>query len=122
MNPCRKAWIIQPCVAQVQIQPALAAKLPAAGRPQDAFYEAASNAGSGFGQEIEKICRCLLVEHSSIPRMLNDGLRIAAEVLEISQTDPVDSGRMTAHPSAPDQPSYVEQQWRVVGQGTSISG
>ena len=49
--------------------------------------------------------------------MVNDGLSLAAKVLKISEAHPVYAGRVAAHPSAPDQPGYVKQQWRVVGQG-----
>ena len=67
-------------------------------------------------QEIEQFPRRLTIEDPPKMRMMDDGLRLRPEMLQIRKADAIDARRLSVGPTAPDEPAHVEQQGRVVGQ------
>lgn len=107
--PYLEPGIVEPGMADVEIKSALTAATSAEGRFQQTFDERRANSRQRVCKDPEQFVGILPIYNSAISPMLNDGLRVLAEVVEVSEANPVDSGRMAAGPAAPDQASYVEQ-------------
>ena len=115
--PGGEAGVVQACMADVQVEPALGALLPSSGGTEDVPDQPGADICSRRREDLEQLPGRLAVEDPAKARMMDDGLRARTKMLEISQTDPVDARRMAAGPPAPNQPGDIEQKWRVVRQG-----
>src|SRR5947208_10305913 len=66
--------------------------------------------------------RCIRIEYSAEPAMLDDRLRPRRKVPKISETHPIDPSRQAPFPAAPDQTADVEQNWCVFSHSIKLNG
>jgi hypothetical protein len=69
---------------------------------------------AGLLEQSEQFLRRLRVENSPEASILNDSLSIRAEMAQIGETHPIDAGRQTPLPAAPDQARRVEKERSIV--------
>src|SRR5947209_8217395 len=74
-----------------------------------------------FEQRKEPL-RCIRIEYSAEPAVLDDRLRPRRKVPKVSETYPIDPGRQAPFPAAPDQTADVEQNWCVFSHSIKLNG
>ena len=107
-HPLLEPGIVKTGVADVEIVPTATSVFPAGSRLYQFSDERQSNASVRTGQDSEQFSRILTAQDSPVSPMLDDGLCVFPEMVEIGQADSIDPGRMTPRPTTPDQAGDVE--------------
>jgi hypothetical protein len=116
-HPLLEPGIVEAGVTDVEIKSSVATAFFTGSGLYQLPYERWSNVSVRTGQDFEKLSRILAAKDPPESPMLDDGLCVLPEMIEIGEADPVDPGRVAPCPSTPNQAGDVEQQRCVVGQG-----
>lgn len=116
-DPARKARVVKPSVADIEVKPSLAAAAATgngkrAGKRGDQGRTDIAVVGQ---QNVEQPVRRAFRKYPAGPDTLDDGLAVVTELFEIGEAHPVDAGREPATPPAPDETRYVHEILAVVG-------
>jgi hypothetical protein len=106
--PSAVTLIMEPSVTHVEIQPTGAAATSAQAVAQGSTYQPAMKRVLPSGQDLEQRFGGESIEDAPDSAILNDGLSLTREMLQIGNANAIDPRRSAPVPPAPYQASNIE--------------